>query len=300
MALKPRDILICEAIQKHGPLPSHYLYEFTKHAAHDRDGFTKRLLKLTRDGLLDRPIEFNNPHIKDDFKVYTLTNKGCALLGEVGKLHKHATPVSGHADHQLMTACVTANIELEAIKAGVRYISQEEMLAGPRCPQSTKGEKYPTSLPVSITYSFPKKNGTWTDTWKGPTIPDQVFGLAYGNTGVRFFALEADRGTEPITRQNLQDNSILRKILSYKDIMIRGEYKIRYGVPNLFPLFVTTAEDRVENMLAQARTLYTNGSNFILFKAASGFLRFERTPPLHPQLFGIYRRTGEDFDISKV
>ncbi|MGH7866923.1 MAG: hypothetical protein ACREP9_04625, partial [Candidatus Dormibacteraceae bacterium] len=73
MRLRPRDIAIFEAIQRHGPLPSHYLYEFTKGLAHDSFGFRKRILTLVRTGFLGRPCQLNHPLVVTDFRVYVLT-----------------------------------------------------------------------------------------------------------------------------------------------------------------------------------------------------------------------------------
>jgi hypothetical protein len=117
---------------------------------------------------------------------------------------------------------------------------------------------------------------------------------------VRFFALEADRGTERVRASNLNVNSILRKVLSYKDILIRGEYRKQWGVPTLFPMFITTALDRVENMIELTEKIYPNGSQFLLFKAIPGFHEYHRTPPLMPLFFAApFKRTGEPFYINR-
>src|SRR5579863_2306824 len=99
MILRPRDTLIFEAIQRHGPLPTHYLYEFSKVAAKDYTGFQKRLVALFRAGLLDRPQTLNNPLIKTDFKVYVLTKKSEEVLATVGKRDRFASPVGGGYQH---------------------------------------------------------------------------------------------------------------------------------------------------------------------------------------------------------
>jgi hypothetical protein len=89
-------------------------------------------------------------------------------------------------------------------------------------------------------------------------------------------------------------------VLSYKDILIRGGYRKQWGIPNLYPMFVTTAQDRVENMVALTQRIYPKGSNYLLFKAVPGFHVYIKTPPLLPQLFtDPYLRTGEPFSIAK-
>ena len=299
MQLRPRDLIIFSALQRHGALPSHYLFEFTKDVATDRTGFRKRLTALYRAGMLERPVQLNNPLIKTDFKVYILTKQSEEVLREVGKLNQYAVLTGGGYPHMLMTACITANIELEARRMGFKFISQEEILASSQCPWVTKIAEKPLALTTNISRTFAHGKSTYTDHSNRPTEPDQLFGIDYGGT-YRFFALEADRGTEPLTRPNLKENSILRKILAYKSILISGEYRKRFGIPNLFPLFVTTADARVQNMLDLTRTIYPNGSRHLLFAALPGFQVYFRTPPLLPQLFGEYERTEGPFDITKA
>lgn len=299
MYLQRRDYLVFEAIQRHGPLPTQYLFELTKHVGKDRTGFRKRLLALTREKYLERPLQLNHPLIFTDFKVYILSEKGREALQKAGKRNLYASPVGGGYQHQLMAACVTANIELGCAQAGYRYIDQEAILAAKTCPEATKTAKKPLSLATNISHVFTKADrSTYNHHSNRPTEPDQLFGIDYGN-GVRFFALEADRGTEPLTRPNLHENSILRKVLSYKDILIRGEYQKQWGIGKLYPLFVTTANERADNMVDLTRTIYPNGSNFLLFKAIPGFHVYLRTPPLIPHLFtDPWKRTGSAFDIN--
>ena len=242
MQLTPRDILTLEVIQRHWWLPSHYLYEFTKHIAHDMYGHRKSLKRLVEAGYLERPELLNDPRVKNDFLNYALAPKAFEVLEVMGKRHRYAVPPGGGYAHAAMTVAIAANIELAATAAGFKYIPQEEILA--KAPEATRLSKNPLSLPTEISYTF--KSGTQRS--DRPTVPDQLFGIDYGN-GCRFFAVEADRGMESIQPTNLKANSILRKVLSYKNILINGTYKKSWGIPNLILLFVTTAEERVENMV---------------------------------------------------
>ena len=40
------DLTISQALHRHGPLPSHYLYEFARHITQNRNAFQHRLTKL--------------------------------------------------------------------------------------------------------------------------------------------------------------------------------------------------------------------------------------------------------------
>lgn len=298
MTLRPRDIEVFTLIQRHGPLPSHYLYEATKHIAHDRLVFLKRLKKLTDAGLLRRPLELNAPDVFTRYKVYMLTDKAKELLKEVGAFDYYATPTSGGYPHMLMAATITSNIEREATRAGYRFVTQDEILVKHTCPRETKDSKKPLAMPTLISHEFMFKGGKQTGTSTRPTEPDQLFGIDYGDDRYRFFALEADRGTEPLTRNNLRENSILRKILCYRDLYQKGTHKAHFGIPNLLPVFVTTAEDRLSNMIELQRGLHPKGT--ILYKAIPGFLDYFKPPPLLPELWGKYRTAQGEFDIAKA
>jgi hypothetical protein len=295
MVLTDRDLTIFKAIQKHGPLPTHYLFEFTRHLARDLTGFKKRLKALTDDGYLDRPFTINHPRVHNDFKIYTLKPKAREILAQAGVLYRFATPCGGGHQHAFMASIVTANIEIAAYP--LKFISQEQILA--KAPEETRNARKPLSLPTTISYAFRRGNEpARSQTSDRPTEPDQLFGINYGN-GAAFFALEADRGTEPIIRHSLKGNSILRKLLAYQNLLAAGQHKKRWGVPNLYPMFVTTADARVENMLALAREIYPRGAPNLLFKAIPGFRNYCRTPPLLPKLFcEPWRRIGESLDIS--
>lgn len=302
MYLRPRDILIFETIQRHGPLPSHYLYEFTKSIAKDIFGFRKRLLVLVRAAFLDRPLQLNHPLIVTDFKSYVLTRRAEEALASLGKLNRYSAPAGGGYQHAFMCASITANIELEATRAGFAYIGQEEILSRHTCPAETKNADKPLTLETSISHVFKQRGGNPpTRHSNRRTHPDQLFGINYGN-GFRFFALEADRGTEPLVRQNLDNNSILRKLLSYKYILEHGIHQKRFGIPNLNLLFVTTSQERARNVLQLARQTHPNGAPNLLFKAIPGLCAYFRTPPLLPELFTEpYGRPGhQPLSINKV
>lgn len=281
MRLLPRDILIFDTIQRHGPLPHHYLFALTK--SKDNDGFRKRLLALTRNGYLVRVDELSDPFCFWYFKVYNLDEKAEKILG--GKRYLYAPAIKGGNEHALMTAYITANIELEADKRGYRYITQEEILA--------KAPVKDLLLPSTIQHTLKGKNARSNR----PTEPDQIFGIEYAPGNARFFALETDRGTEPETRDNLNQNSILRKLLCYKDILEKRAYREHWNLPHLFPLFITTSKTRAHNMREQLGKLGSN--KFFLFNSMEGFDPYFFPPKrFYPELFGEYERTGAPFHLN--
>ena len=71
--------------------------------------------------------------------------------------------------------------------------------------------------------------------------PDALFAI-----NDRFFALEADMGTESI------EAVIKPKIRAYREIVASGMIDDHFGIDNLRVLFVTTNEKRMGNMMKAA------------------------------------------------
>lgn len=99
-------------------------------------------------------------------------------------------------------------------------------------------------------------------------VPDAVFGLEYlmdGRKTYRFFALEADRGTMPITRSSpARRTSYLQKLLAYGDVIAQQTHKTHLGVPNLFILTVTDSERHGKGLVSAFQSA-TSGSPIFLF-----------------------------------
>lgn len=286
------DCAIFEAIQGHGPLPSHYLYEFTKHLRRDASHLKNRLTELYHGSrqqghFLDRPqqqyAQFN-AHARH--VVYDLAPNAKRLLAERGRLAAYSP---GHADpfvHQLMSACVAASIELSAPAKGLRYIARDEILA--RCPAAALAAANPMAIPLSLV---------------GRTlIPDDLFGLEYPGTGFRFFAVEIDRNNESIQRRNPDQTAFGRKIAGYLDILRRQSYRSWWGVPNLSILTVTTNRSHARNLLDYVgRQDNPNHAMRIGFAAEPLFGSNWRVPPglLSDLLDKPWDTTAGPKDISK-
>jgi hypothetical protein len=225
------DYLIFEAIHRHGPLPTHYLYEFTKHLRRDYTHLQNRLTEFyngdTHGPLLTRPPQqFTSFNARYQHIVYALAPRAKALLAErgvVSRARRRADPFV----HQLMQACVGASLELTAPSKGLRHISREEIFAHPRCPETTRNALNPMAIPI-------------TGIGQRVLIPDDLFGLEYPGVGFRFFAVEIDRNTESIERKNMAQSAFGAKIAGYLDILRRQTYRAHWGIPNLHVLTVTT------------------------------------------------------------
>jgi hypothetical protein len=74
-------------------------------------------------------------------------------------------------------------------------------------------------------------------------IPDQLFALKYPD-GYRAFALEVDRGTEPV-RSNAARKSLARSITQYQTVLDQRLHKQHYGLKsNLAVLWVFNSARR--------------------------------------------------------
>ncbi|MEM7241811.1 MAG: replication-relaxation family protein [Pseudomonadota bacterium] len=201
--LTERAIKWLTFLNRHGPLPSHYLYEYTRATHRCKDTCLRNLKTLCEQGILYRPPQqMNFPNAPFNPYIYDLSDRGHAALIEAG-IEKNPTRPTGHFPHLHMTACVTASIEMEAIKAGNEYIEAKTILA----------------LKDSA-LAIPLKSGK--------LIPDQLFAIKT-TLGYRAYALEVDRGTEPIASPAMR-KSYQRSIEQYKEVFEQELSKTHYGL----------------------------------------------------------------------
>ena len=239
LVLTEADYLLFEAIVRHGPLPSHYLYEFTKYLRRDRSHLQNRLTEFyngdARGPYLTRPPQqFASYEARYQHLVYDLAPRARLVLAERG-VGKHTIPRADPFVHRLMNACVMASIELAARQVGLGFISFDEILARPAC-EAARNSSNP--LTISLPGSARKA-----------LAPDSLFGLQYPGDGYRFFAVEIDRNTESIERRNLAQSSFGQKIAGYLAILQSQSYRAWWGLPNLHVLTITPSHLHSRNIL---------------------------------------------------
>ena len=266
LALTERDIAIFRALSHYRYLRSSYLHAFAGGASQTR--FKERLGDLFHEGFLDRPSKqwaFAEARYRPAF--HELGERGRRALAEFGGEGAGARTFlasSAHRQfsHATMICECLASIELATRSLPqVRFIPWSEILA--RAPEQTRASALPQKVAVS----------------GGAVIPDGLFGLEYqaeGGKAYRFFTLEADRGTMPVSRSNGAQTSCLGKLALYGEIIARGLHKLHWGIPNLLVLTVTTDARRLENI---RRTLGGAHPAF-LFKAVEPRTLTESYPAL--------------------
>ena len=269
VTLRERDWLWLTKIHEHGPLASSFLLAFAKGMGASEKRAKERLTDLFNESntphggpYLTRPSQqFATIDARYSQLVYELAPAGVAALRERGLWHATNAARSGPWLHNFMVSSIAASIELGAReRADLAYIPEYRIL-----------ERVGTTLsrPVTIVDPYTKRPLTKT------LQPDALFGLEY-KTGqgsrYRFFAVEADRGTEPATTSNFNRKSVLRNLLQYREYVASGQYKehLKLTAP-LLVLTVCSDERRMEALLRLTAQVFPKGCPFMLFWAWGAF-----------------------------
>jgi len=244
LSLTEPDYLLFEAIDRHGPLPSNYLYEFTRHQRRDRTHLQNRLTEFYNGDaagvfLTRPPQQFASYRARYQHVVYDLAPRARRLLAERGTLTTYSRARADPFVHRLMTACVGASFELTAPALSLRYIPFQDVLEHPRCG-GARFAVNPLAMPIQAANN-------------GEIIPDLLFGLEYPGAGFRFFAVEIDRNTESIERRNLRQSAFARKVECYVAALRDHSYRAWWGLPNLHVLSITTNVTHARKLVGYLR-----------------------------------------------
>ena len=282
--LNPRDIEIFRLLERYRCLRSTFIHAFV---GGDKTKLIERLGHLYHEGhYLDRPSEqWQGINARYQPAVYEIARRAQDVLREHGLADGAAVGRHGAARrqfaHTLMVCDIVASIELATRQTpGLRFIPWTEILT--RAPERTRQSPAPMRLPVSISHPA-APNGAHHAVEVNLT-PDAVFGLEYSTAGAksyRFFALEADRATMPVSRSTLRVSSYLRKILAYRQVAAREMYKTQYGIPNLLVLTATTSDDHMRSIMRLLGEIASSSTMF-LFKSTAAFWTVGAAPVPSP------------------
>lgn len=293
-----RDMAWFRLLAEHGPLPSSFLLALCSETHSSEKRARERLTDLfhednTPDGgsyLIRPPQQFRTIDSRYNQLVHDLSPAGWRAL-ERHSLGSGARLISsGPWLHRFMTSCIIASIELATLaRDDLTYIPQSEILA-----------RAGTELRYPVTITDPSTG------WHGAKdlIPDAVFGLRY-RTGqgdrFRFFAVEADRATEPTTSGTWNRKSFARSLLQYGAYVAGGAYRqhLKLTAP-LLVLHVLSDERRMARMVRFVAERYPLGNAFMLFQTWTAFGPVFRPPEPSPALLiGGWDRGGlEPFSID--
>ena len=286
-----RDLLWFAKLAEHGPLPTSFLLGFSDGSHFSDKRARERLCDLfhednTPDGgpyLVRPPQQFRTIDSRYNQLVYDLAPAAWrALRRSKRDDDKRASP-SGPWLHRFMTACITASIELACrARNDISYIPQSQILkranADLRCPVTIVDPDTKRAMAKDL-------------------IPDALFGLCYHTPAgdrFRFFAVEADRATEPTMTSNWNRKSFLRNLMQYDAYVSGGAYRkhLKLTAP-LFVLTVSSDTKRTERMVDVTAKRYPAGNAFMLFQAWETFGPVFRPPHLQSGLLmGDWMRGG--------
>ncbi|WP_108816097.1 replication-relaxation family protein [Loktanella sp. Alg231-35] len=209
-----RELRWFAQMDRHGPQSSEFLYECTRDTHRCRDTALRRMQALREAGYLRLPPQ-QRQIAKADFNpyVYDLTKLGWDILADHHELEKHCRP-TGHWWHGFWVSAISSAIEITATRAGLTYVPAARILA-------LRGVDM--AMPVS----------------GSKVIPDQLFALKYPD-GYRAFALEVDRGAEPV-RSEAARKSLARSTAQYREVLQEKLHQQHYGLKsNLMVLWAFT------------------------------------------------------------
>jgi hypothetical protein len=269
--LSPRDLEIFRLLRRYRYLPSTYIHAFVGGASETR--LKERLGDLFHEGYINRPEQqwqfANASHRPAVYESGLGTVRSLLQNGNVVDDLRSFLSTTLHRQflHSLMICEVLASLDI-AMRADprLRFVGWSEILG--RAPEATRTSTMPFRLPL--------RSG-------GYLAPDGLFGIEYAQADTkayRFFALEADRGTMPVTRSNSNQTSFLGKLAAYREIIARQVHRTHWGIPNLLVLTVTSSETRLIDILSKIEGQIAGSAGF-LFKAQDDF---SLTIPA-PQLF---------------
>jgi len=268
--LTDRNLILLQALHRHGPLASSLFLKNSKHLGMNEKRTRERLTDLFHESdtvqggaYLKRPQQqFQTIDARYNQLVYDLAPAGLRALKDVGEWSETSGPSGGTWWHRFMTSSITASIELSALgRSEVSYIRQSVIL-----------DRANASLASPVTYIDP----VLKEQVSKQLIPDALFGLEYHTprgSNYRFFAVEADRATEPIETSNANRKSFLKTMHQYEALIAGNQYRAHYKLTApLLVLFVSTTEQRVSSMIKVVREcnlavapalLFQNWSNFV-------------------------------------
>lgn len=289
-----RDLLWFEKLAEHGPLPSSFLLAFAKDSHRSEKRAKERLTDLFNEDrtpdkgayLTRSPQQFRTLDARYNQLVHDLSPAAVAALRKNGSPIRPAR--SGPWQHNLMVSCITASIELACRERDdLNYIPQSKILA-----RADTALRWPTEI------CDPDSGATF----KKDLLPDAVFGLEYltpAGKRYRFYALEADRATEPLRSTEVHRKSFVRHLLQYGDYIEHGGFREHLNLTApMMVLNVTTTEARLGRMLALTEELFPEGNSYQLFQVWDTFRAIFRPPdPADALLEGSWQTTSGDVRI---
>ena len=260
--LTERDAVILKALHKYRFLTTDHLQALT--GTKSRWGMNNRLRKLYDHKYIDRPKAQAAIFAYADKRptVYALGNTGAALIAsrynfpmppKVYWTEKNRRVREKHIEHTLGISDFMVSVEMECMGSDHLEMIDPQIIIN-RSPVQTQNSKYPFRWKTKIRHSGQPHDIS--------IVPDYVFGIRDKNgpryRNEKFYFVEIDRATMPVTRRDIKQTSYMRKIHSYADTYERGLAERRFGMNGFQMLTVTTSQKRIQDI----QTAIANMKNF--------------------------------------
>lgn len=266
--LTERDRQVLLALHKYRFLTTDHIMKLTGTAS--RWAMNARLRLLYDHKCVDRPkAQFALFAYADKRPiVYALGNQGASILSnryglkmpsKVYWTEKNRRVREKHIEHTLGISDFIVSIETMCQESKtLDFIDPQTIIAN--APRATQQSTYPFRWQTQIWHHGERHNFA--------IVPDFVFGIKHESGRERYYFVEIDRGTMPISRRDIRQSSFMRKILSYADTFERGLVKKRFGIKGFQVLTVTTSEKRIKEITKSIANLPEKNflPNTFLFK----------------------------------
>ena len=247
------------------------------------DRTNDRLLRLFHAGYIDRPrAQLDRFPSEGSAPItYALADRGARLLRERDGIRftntewsrKNREAHRPFIEHQIEIVNFQVALQRAVTKhPGVRLISPTEIKAASRQPM--QASRAPFALRAKLAH-----RGVISEI---SVVPDVVFGLELADGSRRYFMVEIDRGTMPITRADFAQTSFEKKMRAYLTAHAAKQHERQFGWKNFRVLTVTTDRERMQSMkeaLRQLRVPASLGSSLFLFATFNDLC--ETTPLAH-------------------
>jgi hypothetical protein len=232
----------------------------------------RELGPLVEQGYLHRPAQQKDcANYRYSPRIYELAARGKAELVKHG-IEPRIWAGERQFWHQLMVADIVLSIEIACRLRRLQFRHRRELLGNS-----------PLSFATSISFRHPSGK---LQEYIGRLQPDDFFAV-----NDSYFALEADRENEPIVRSTLQSSSYARKLLQYRDVLVRKTYKPLF--PSLIVLNITTSQQHAANIMTFMDRVLEAQSQSLLFKGIPILGSREKYPdPLTSLLDEPFGRVG--------
>jgi hypothetical protein len=251
------DVEIIRHIARHRFLRSTHIAQLVGRSL---DRTNDRLERLFHAGYVDRPrAQMDRFPVGSAPMVYALADRGARLLRQTDGLTFRNVEWS-RKNRELHRPFIEHQIEIVNFQVAVQRAVAERRHLRFLSPEDMNSAASRRQMPArrssfSVRAKLPHR-GRLLDIG---VVPDWVFGLQFLGGPRWNYIVEIDRGTMPVTRSDLGQTSIGRKMRVYLAAHAAKQHHRQFGWKNFRALVVTTDHQRINTMIDAACRLASRG-----------------------------------------